>query len=150
MTMNPTNYERNVRWALRIAGLFNVAGTLGATKAFTDDAYFQMAPTTYNRKSMLMAMLWGAAFWTCADTAARSPRILAVFAAEKLYYSAAGTHWLLTTSPRRRAELKTLSPQNFRMFHLNGPADGLWAVIFVALFTTGHRMRNETIATHHS
>ena len=133
MTM-PENI-RGAVVALQIAGWMNIIGIPASTRLFTDDVYFKMAPITYSRPALLLAWLAGYMLVSTATSAPSSPKLLALYTLEKGYFAAAGFHWLATRSHTHRQELKALSPATYRMFHLNGPVDGFWAIVFAFLLS---------------
>ena len=79
---------------LLLAGFANVAGVLVFSRGFSNDYLGQLFPQLFGPWGLVCIMLWGLAYASVAQNYQAVPRLLAVFALEKLVYVISWLWWL--------------------------------------------------------
>ena len=113
----------------QLAAFVNVAGVLLFSKGFTNATLVSRSPIVFSRFGLLSIALWGLAYLAVARDHARVPRLVAVFAIEKLVYVGTWVSWMA----RFRCELPRLmseSPLTGTFYAIYGPTDLLFAAFF--------------------
>ncbi len=83
-----------VRFGFRAAGLINVGGVLLFSRAFTNDALNEADPVVMSNFGLLMVIIWGLAYISVAQSYEKVSWLSAVFALEKLVYTAVWVLWI--------------------------------------------------------
>lgn len=79
---------------LLLAGFANVAGVLTFSRGFSNTYLNQLFPDLFGNWGLVCIMLWGLAYASVSKGYASVPRLLAVFAVEKLVYVISWFWWL--------------------------------------------------------
>lgn len=120
-------------WVLWLAGLVNIAAVLVATRALTDDLLSALYPQIFSRAGLIGIILWGLAYFACARNIAAVPKLLLVFALEKLFYFGTWVAWMLSGSHQLSTLLNSEQlPALFMAVY--GPNDLLFAVVFALMY----------------
>lgn len=80
-------------WA---AAVFNIAGMLVFTRAFTNDALFEADPLMFSQPGCVLVIVWGLAYAAQSRSWRQAPAISAVLSLEKFIYAAWWLYWLST------------------------------------------------------
>lgn len=78
---------------LVVAGLVNVVGVLLVSRGFTNPYLGTLFPELFSNWGLACIVLWGLAYVSVARSAPQVPALLAVFAAEKVFYAASWLWW---------------------------------------------------------
>lgn len=87
-------HQARIKLGFYAGAIFNIAGILVFTRAFTNDAFFQADPAMFSRPACVVVILWGLAYAAQARTWQTAPAISLVFALEKLVYVLWWVWWL--------------------------------------------------------
>lgn len=77
-----------------LAGAYNVFGMLLFSRFFMNPLLAAVDPAVFSWLGQVAIVLWGLAYWAVASTYHRVPKLIAVFAVEKLVYVLAWLYWL--------------------------------------------------------
>jgi hypothetical protein len=116
----------------QLAAFVNIVGVLVFSKGFSNATLVSRSPIVFSRFGLLSIVLWGLAYLAVAQDHERVPRLVAVFAIEKLVYVGTWVAWIA----RFRGELPRLvseSPLTGTFYAIYGPTDLVFAVFFAAV-----------------
>jgi hypothetical protein len=77
------------------AGLVNIVGILVFGRLFTNDRLVSLDPAVFSRPSLVLILLWGAAYIAVARRYDQVRGLVLVFAVEKLLYGCLWVRWIL-------------------------------------------------------
>lgn len=86
---------RNITLGFYAAGGVNVFGILLFSMGYTNELMGALYPSVFSTFSLVCIQLWGLAYWAVAKHYAKVPLLVAVFALEKLAYTATWVVWML-------------------------------------------------------
>lgn len=115
-----------------LAGAANILGILTFSLAFTNSEMMRLSPRVFSSFGVLAVILWGLAYLSVAKTYHHVPKLIAVFALEKLVYFITWLWWLY----HHGAELPglyTTAPLTANFYTLYGPLDLAFGLFFAAV-----------------
>jgi hypothetical protein len=115
-----------------LAGAANIAGTLLFSLGGTNQDLSRLSPRVFSSFGILAIILWGLAYMSVAKTYHHVPKLIAVFAVEKLVYVLTWLWWQF----HHAAELPSLyqtAPLTAAFFSLYGPLDLAFGLFFAAV-----------------
>jgi len=77
-----------------LAGLVNLVGSLAFSAGFTNRYLTDLYPEVFSWMGWIAIMLWGAAYIAVSKSYQHVPKLVAVFAVEKLIYFSTWVLWL--------------------------------------------------------
>ncbi len=116
-----------------LAGLVNIGGILLFSKFFTNDYLTQVNAQTFSNLSLVLIMIWGAAYIVVAGQISKVPALSLVFAIEKAVYVFDYVSWLQSTPYSLGAiwQHDLLTGTFYAVYGLN---DLLFGVFFLVVF----------------
>jgi hypothetical protein len=121
--------DRRVRAGFWAAAIFNIAGMLIFSKAFTNELLFTTDPQMFSRPGCVLVMVWGLAYLAQSRTWREAPAISAVFALEKFIYAG----WWIVWISQYAATLASLFERDLltgAFYSLYGAGDAAFGVFF--------------------
>lgn len=121
--------DRFVRAGFVAAAIFNIAGMLIFSKAFTNELMFATDPQMFSRPGCVLVMVWGLAYLAQARNWREAPAISGVFALEKFIYAG----WWMVWISRHAATLGYLFEQDLlagAFYSLYGAGDAAFGLFF--------------------
>lgn len=125
--MHPRPLITNGFW---LAGAYNVFGMLLFSQLFMNPLLAAVDPAVFSWMGQVGIVLWGLAYWAVARTCHHVPKLVAVFAAEKLVYALAWLRWM-SEKAQTLPSIASESPMTALFFSMYGAGDFLFCLFFV-------------------
>ena len=121
--------DNYIRTGFLCAGLANIGGVLGASKAFTSPHVAPLDPTVMSNFGLAMIILWGLAYIATASHWRQMKWLVGVFCVEKIFYSANWIFWITANGDTMR-EIYNRDFMSGLFFSAYGVNDILFALFF--------------------
>jgi hypothetical protein len=115
-----------------LAGAINILGILLFSLAWTNVELIGRSPRVFSPFGILAVILWGLAYLSVARTYHHVPKLIAVFALEKLFYVITWMWWQFHHAAELPALYQT-APLTATFFTLYGPLDLAFGLFFAAV-----------------
>lgn len=114
---------------LWLAAIYNVGGVLLFSEGLSNASLSAQDPQVFSTVGLLAIMLWGCAYASVARVYQRVPKLLLIFALEKLLYTGNWLLWLDAHAQRLPA-LFAEQPLTAVFYGIYGAGDFVFAVFF--------------------
>ena len=115
-----------------LAGAANILGILTFSLAWTNNELSRLSPRVFSAFGILAVILWGLAYLSVARTYHHVPKLVAVFALEKLVYVITWAWWIFHHGADLPALYQT-APFTALFYTLYGPQDLAFGLFFAAV-----------------
>lgn len=112
-----------------LAGAYNVFGMLLFSQLFMNPLLASTDPAVFSWLGQVGIVLWGLAYWAVANTYHHVPKLVAVFAFEKLVYTLTWLRWLSEKAQTLPA-IANESPLTAVFFSVYGAGDFVFCLFF--------------------